>query len=273
MNNKNLGILAVVAAIMVLWAVVQSRLSDRSTVELSGPSYLIQGLDPAQIGRIVIGSGDSAVTIERRDQQFHVTDKAGYPADPKRINDLITKCLDIKTLESYTSNPRNHEDLDVTEELTDEERARFRGELEYIDGFLHDLKELGSDSKLERLFEDLRYFFDHRDRVIIFTQYTDTMEYLREQLRQVYGYQVACYSGRGGEQWDGVAWMTRPKEELKAAFTRGDEVKILLFDLFSDSIVQYAVGGPVDDELFNARLQFQLVHHDGNAPDSLDAAA
>jgi len=119
-------------------------------------------------------------------------------------------------------------DLDVTEELTDEERARFRGELEYIDGFLHDLKELGSDSKLERLFEDLRYFFDHRDRVIIFTQYTDTMDYLREQLRQVYGYQVACYSGRGGEQWDGVAWMTRPKEELKAAFTRGDEVKILL---------------------------------------------
>lgn len=116
MNNKNLGILAVVAAIMVLWAVVQSRLSDRSTVELSGPSYLIQGLDPVQIGRIVIGSGDSAVTIERRDQQFHVTDKAGYPADPKRINDLITKCLDIKTLESYTSNPRNHEDLDVTEE-------------------------------------------------------------------------------------------------------------------------------------------------------------
>lgn len=119
-------------------------------------------------------------------------------------------------------------DLDITEELTDEERARFQGELEYVDGFLHDLRELGSDSKLERLFEDLRYFFDRRDKVIIFTQYTDTMDYLRDQLRQVYGYQVACYSGRGGEQWDGVAWMHRPKEELKAAFTRGDEIKILL---------------------------------------------
>ncbi len=119
-------------------------------------------------------------------------------------------------------------DLDITEELTDEERARFQGELEYIEDFLHDLKALGSDSKLERLFEDLRHFFDRRDKVIIFTQYTDTMDYLRDQLRQVFGHQVACYSGRGGEQWDGVAWMTRPKEELKAAFTRGDEIKILL---------------------------------------------
>ena len=27
---------------------------------------------------------------------------------------------------------------------------------------------------------DLRYFFDHRDRVIIFTQYTDNMDYIRD---------------------------------------------------------------------------------------------
>lgn len=116
MSNRNLGILAVVAAVMVLWAVVQSRLSSRSTVERSGPSYLIQGLDPAQIDSIVIGHGDNAVTIQRREQQFYVTNGADYPADPKRINDLITKSLDIKTLQSYTSDPKNHEDLEVTED-------------------------------------------------------------------------------------------------------------------------------------------------------------
>ena len=91
MSNKNLGILAVVAAIMVLWAVVQSRLAHRSTGESSGPSYLIQGLETAQIASIVVGHGDDAVTIQRRDQQFAVIEKAGYPADPKRINDLINK--------------------------------------------------------------------------------------------------------------------------------------------------------------------------------------
>lgn len=116
MSNRNLGILAVVAAIMVVWAVVQSRLANRSSVEPSGPSYLVQGLDPAQIDSIVVGHGDDAVTIERREQQFVVANEAGYPADPKRINDLITKSLDIKTLEAYTSNPKNHEDLEVTEE-------------------------------------------------------------------------------------------------------------------------------------------------------------
>ncbi|HPC93636.1 MAG TPA: DUF4340 domain-containing protein [Sedimentisphaerales bacterium] len=116
MSNRNLGILAVVAAIMVVWAVVQSRLSSQSVVKPSGPSYLIQGLDPSQIGSIVVGHGANAVTIQRRDQQFRVVNKADYPADPKRINDLITKCLDIKTLDAYTSNAKNHEDLEVTEE-------------------------------------------------------------------------------------------------------------------------------------------------------------
>ena len=116
MSNRNLGILAVVAAIMVVWAVVQSRLADRSSVEPSGPSYLVQGLDPAQIDSIVVGHGDDAVTIQRREQQFVVANEAGYPADPARINDLITKSLDIKTLQAYTSNPKNHEDLEVTEE-------------------------------------------------------------------------------------------------------------------------------------------------------------
>jgi len=38
------------------------------------------------------------------------------PADTKQLNDLITKCLDIKTTELYTDNAKNHEALEVTEE-------------------------------------------------------------------------------------------------------------------------------------------------------------
>ncbi len=62
----------------------------------------------------------------------------------------------------------------------------------------------------------------------MFTQYTDTMDYLREQLRQVYGTQVACYSGRGGELWDGVMWVPVTKEEIKTTFRQGEEIKILI---------------------------------------------
>ena len=67
-----------------------------------------------------------------------------------------------------------------------------------------------------------------RDSVIVFTQYTDTMDYLRDKLRQVYGAQVACYSGRGGERWDGTAWRGTSKENIKTAFREHTEVKILL---------------------------------------------
>jgi hypothetical protein len=116
MSNRKLGILAVVAAVMVAWAVLQSHLSRHSRVEPSGPTYLIQGLDTTAIGSIVVGQGDKAVKIARKNGRFVVVNKADYPADPKQINDLISKCLDIKRSSLYTSNPKNHEDLEVTEE-------------------------------------------------------------------------------------------------------------------------------------------------------------
>jgi hypothetical protein len=136
----------------------------------------------------------------------------------------------VVPLGGLTDDDIEQEDLDrdVTEEISDEDRSRFKGEIEYIEDFLYDLKTLGIDSKLERLFEDVRSFFKQRDTIILFTQYTDTMDYLRDQLRVVYGSQVACYSGRGGERWDGVAWVPRSKEEIKTAFRQGEEIKVLL---------------------------------------------
>jgi len=119
-------------------------------------------------------------------------------------------------------------DLDVSEELAEEGRELFAAEREYVERFIHDLRALPGDSKFERLSGDLSEIFAKRDKVLVFTQYTDTMDYLRERLRPIYGAQVACYSGRGGERWDGMRWALCPKEEIKAAFREGDELKILL---------------------------------------------
>jgi hypothetical protein len=119
--------------------------------------------------------------------------------------------------------------MDVTEMLDEEERTRFRDEIEYVEDFLGELNRLGgNDSKVERLLADLDEIFRQRDTALIFTQYTDTMDFLREQLRQVYGSQVACYSGRGGEVWTGIAWVPTTKEAIKNDFRRGETVKILL---------------------------------------------
>lgn len=119
-------------------------------------------------------------------------------------------------------------DQDVTEELMDADRPLFMGEIEYVRDFIRELRKLGIDSKVEYLHEQLRSVFRQRETVLIFTQYTDTMDFLREELRQVYGSQVACYSGRGGEYWDGSAWMPTTKEKIKQEFAAGEKIKILI---------------------------------------------
>jgi SNF2 family DNA or RNA helicase len=122
-------------------------------------------------------------------------------------------------------------ETDVTETFAfaaPETRKLFQGEIQYVEDFLSGLRTIGTDSKFERLTRHLNEFLKQRDSVIVFTQYTDTMDYLRDKLRQVYGSQVACYSGRGGERWEGEAWVGTSKEAIKTAFREHTEVKILL---------------------------------------------
>ncbi|HSW00423.1 MAG TPA: DUF4340 domain-containing protein [Sedimentisphaerales bacterium] len=115
MSNQKLGILAVVAAAMVFLAVLTARTSVGNRGKLSGPAYLIQGLDTAMIDSLSVGQGTEQVKIRRQGGQFVVAD-INYPADAKQINDLITKALDIKTVDRYTSDVANHEELEVGQE-------------------------------------------------------------------------------------------------------------------------------------------------------------
>jgi hypothetical protein len=53
------------------------------------------------------------------------------------------------------------------------------------------------------------------------------MDYLRSALQQLYGAQIACYSGRGGELYQNGQWRIFPKEQIKTQFRQGI-IKILL---------------------------------------------
>lgn len=116
MSNKNLTILGIVAVLMVVWAVVQSRVSSRTGAESKGPSYLILGLDTSKIGSVVVGKGQDTVTLKRQGAEFVVADKDNYPAVTGKISELITSCLDIKIADLYADEEAYHEDLEVTEE-------------------------------------------------------------------------------------------------------------------------------------------------------------
>ena len=118
--------------------------------------------------------------------------------------------------------------IDASEDLAKPDADAREMELEYVDDFISALNALAIDSKLEFLKDQLAGIFRTRDSAILFTQYTDTMDYLRESLLPVYGAGVACYSGRGGESWDGERWRVRRKEEIKDQFRSGDTIKLLL---------------------------------------------
>jgi len=116
MSDKKLTVLGIVAVFMVIWAVVQSRVSNRPKTDMDKPAYLLWGLDPAGIDSIVVGTGEDAVTLKRQQGRFVVANKDNYPAKASEINNLITKSLEIQTSEFVTDNAANHEDLGLTEE-------------------------------------------------------------------------------------------------------------------------------------------------------------
>ncbi len=105
-------------------------------------------------------------------------------------------------------------------------------EVAEIDHFLTDLaKRPPDESKMQYLHNELNEAFHGvHDTAIVFTQYGDTMDYVREQLVSVYGNKVVSWSGRGGERWDAEkrVWVQVPKVEVKNLFREGKEVKILI---------------------------------------------
>ena len=85
------------------------------------------------------------------------------------------------------------------------------------------------DSKLHTPIETLRALNDRGyAQVMVFTQFTDTMDFLREALRSEALWRLLCFSGRGGEvpTTEG-GWRRVERDEIKRRF-RDAEADILL---------------------------------------------
>lgn len=97
-----------------------------------------------------------------------------------------------------------------------------------IEALLAQLDALGAtDSKLAKFWPVLREATADGRSVLVFTGYTDTMTYLRDQLRPTYGATLGCYSGAGGQIWDSKEWVSVSKAEITERLTNG-ELKILV---------------------------------------------
>ncbi len=107
-----------------------------------------------------------------------------------------------------------------------------------IRSLLDRIGRLPPDSKVESLKSTLGKFGqDGYGQVMVFTQYTDTMDFLRQELRKDRGSRLMCFSGRGGEvpSVDG-AWRLISRDDAKRRFLEGEADILLCTDAAAEGL-------------------------------------
>lgn len=130
------------------------------------------------------------------------------------------------------------EEFDATADL-------LRGEISELRQFLSDLDKItGEDTKATRLVNDIHEALNTYASVVVFTQYTDTLDYIRERLTTADYHSIGCYSGRGGEVYNPAtqAWDPVTRADLKERFRGGDITILLGTDSMSEGLNLQSAG-------------------------------
>ncbi|WP_407530868.1 DEAD/DEAH box helicase [Methylobacterium oryzisoli] len=118
-----------------------------------------------------------------------------------------------------------------------EQQALLVEERANIESLLADIRALPPDTKLDRLrAEIIKLRANGYAQVIVFTQFTDTMDCLRAQLVGD-KLKLMCFSGRGGEvvSADGT-WRTISRDEVKRRFREGQADVLLCTDAAAEGL-------------------------------------
>ena len=108
---------------------------------------------------------------------------------------------------------------------------------EALNDYLNQLEKV-PDSKFDRLWNDLSDARGEGRAVIVFTQFTDTLEYLRDRLHPAFRSHLATYTGSGGHLWDDERqyWDKVSKSELVDALRSGRISVVLATDAASEGL-------------------------------------
>ena len=143
-----------------------------------------------------------------------------------------TRCLDLE--EGLADDEEG--DIEDAERL--EREALAAGEAAEIERLLTVIRGLPPDSKAERLKTTIAELRAAGYRqVMVFTQFTDTMDFLREQTAQTPDLTVMCFSGRGGEiRASDRSWRTISRDEVKRRFREGQADILLCTDAAAEGL-------------------------------------
>ncbi len=125
-----------------------------------------------------------------------------------------------------------------------------RQERASIDSFLDNLRALGAcDSKRDKFFDTLRGATDDGRPALVFTEYADTLMYLRDSLVHHYGERLGCYSGSGGAIWNGMEWKGVTKDSITHALSAGQIAVLICTDAASEGLNLQAAGAVINYDL------------------------
>jgi superfamily II DNA or RNA helicase len=177
----------------------------------------------------------------RRDGLLRVADRRAYDVDLTGRD--VPEAIDAEDLPEGDGAGRVSQALPSDPVIA-------RKELVEVDDVLTTLRSLhGRDTKRERFFDVLRQVSSDGRSVLVFTEYTDTMEYLRDSLVDHYGTSLGCYSGDGGKLWTGTEWNTVTKSVITDAL-RAAALKVLLCtDAASEGLNLQAAGALINYDL------------------------
>jgi superfamily II DNA or RNA helicase len=129
------------------------------------------------------------------------------------------------------------EDTDIDQLRDDEREAMKSEEIADIGGIIESIGRLPVDTKAAQLRQVIDELQDTGYRqVMVFTQFTDTMDYLRGLLVDE-GRSVMCFSGRGGEimSSDGT-WSQISRDQVKRRFREGGADILLCTDAAAEGL-------------------------------------
>ena len=147
--------------------------------------------------------------------------------------------VDPSALEDDAPDDETADEILDTEELAAlEQRALASEERQDIDTLLAQIARCPPDSKLDRLKATIATLRrSGYEQTMVFTQYGDTMEFLREELRKDPDLRLMCYSGRGGEiPTEGGPWRAITRDDAKRRFRLGEADVLLCTDAAAEGL-------------------------------------
>ena len=156
-------------------------------------------------------------------------------------------------LEEDAPDDETRDDALDAEEIADmERRALAAEERADVEALLERIRALPPDSKLARLRDELAALRRAGYRqAMVFTQYADTMDFLRGALSGgAGGPRLLCFSGRGGEEPDGGGgWRAIGRDDAKRRFSKGEADVLLCTDAAAEGLNFQFCGALIDYDM------------------------